>query len=79
MKPSNTRKPRPTGDRDTAQNKNSAVTVSHLAREILGMVIAALIFAASVWTSVFGATGQFGPGPEISINERLAAGGIDGR
>ena len=77
MKPSETRKPRPTGNRDTAQNKNSADTVSRFVREILGTILAAAIFAASVWTSVFGMTGQFGPPTEVGFT--LAGVGADER
>ena len=62
-----------------AQNKNSAVTVSHLFREFIAILAVGAMVGVMFWTSVFGATGQFGPGPEISINERLAAGGDDGR
>ena len=60
-----------------ASNRNSADTVSRFVREILGMVIAAAIFAASVWSSVFGMTGQFGPTPEVGFT--LAGVGADER
>ena len=52
-----TRKPCPgaanTGSR--ANTKNSKVIIT----EILGTLMAALIFAASMWSSVFGMTGAF--------------------
>ena len=60
-----------------ASKKNSNETISHLAREILGTLLAAAIFAASVWTSVFGMTGQFGPTPDVSFT--LAGVGADGQ
>ena len=62
---------------DKAQRKNSTDTLSRIAREFIGMAIAAAIFAASVWTSVFGMTGQFGPTPEVGFT--LAEVGADGR
>ena len=62
---------------DKAQRKNSADTLSRFAREFIGMAIAAAIFAASVWTSVFGMTGQFGPTPEVGY--MLAEVGADER
>ena len=43
------------------------VPSTRLAREIISMVLAALIFAASVWTSVFGMSGQFGPTHEAGV------------
>ena len=60
-----------------AGKKNSTATLSRITREILGTLLAALIFAASVWTSVFGMTGQFGPGPEAGFT--LAGVGADGQ
>ena len=60
---------RPGTARDSTGPKirNSNETISHLAREILGTLLAAAIFAASVWSSVFGMTGQFGPTPEVGF------------
>ena len=62
---------------DKAQRKNSNATLSQITREILGTLLAAAIFAASVWTSVFGMTGQFGPTQEVGY--MLAEVNQDGR
>ena len=62
---------------DKAQRKNSNETLSQITREILGTLLAAAIFAASVWSSVFGMTGQFGPTPEAGFT--LAGVGADER
>ena len=64
---------------DKAQRKNSNETISHLAREIVAIVTIGLMVGTMFWSAVFGMTGNLGPGPDISINERLAAGGSDGR
>jgi hypothetical protein len=56
-----------------AIKKVSAVNSTTLAREIIGMAIAAAIFAATMWSSVFGMSGGFDH-PEAVI---VAAGVAD--
>ena len=60
-----------------ASKKNSTATLSRITREILSTLLAALIFAASVWSSVFGMTGQFGP--TLEVGYMLAGVGADDR
>ena len=70
---------RPGTARDSTGPKirNTNETISHLAREILGTLLAALIFSASVWSSVFGMAGQFGP--TLEVGYMLAGVGADGQ
>jgi hypothetical protein len=75
--PQKRRSPESAPHRFRAQSKNSPDTLSRSAREIAATILAAVIFAASVWSSVFGMTGQFGPTPEVGY--KLAGVGADGR
>ena len=62
-----------------AIRKNSTVTLSRLVREVVATLTIGAMVATMLWSSVFGMSGNFGPGPEITINERLVAGGEYGR
>lgn len=62
-----------------ASKKKSTATLSRITREIAAILAIGAMVGVMFWQSVFGMSGQFGPGPDISINERLAAGGADGR
>lgn len=73
-----TRKPVPR-DRRPAIKNTSRVTVSRFVREVVATLTIGMMVATMLWSSVFGMSGNFGPGPEITINERLAAGGEYGR
>jgi hypothetical protein len=73
-----TRKPVPR-DRRPAIKNTSTVTLSRLVREVVATLTIGAMVATMLWSSVFGMSGNFGPGPEITINERLAAGGGNGR
>lgn len=55
--------PRQAGTAPRAKFKNSNSILS----EILGTLMAALIFAASMWSSVFGMADDFTSGPAISF------------
>lgn len=70
------------GSANTTRAKSETSTAANftrIVREIVAVLTVGAMMATMFWTSVFGMTGQFGPGPEISINERLAAGGDDGQ
>ena len=75
MTTSEKRKPRQTGNHDAAQNQIQQRHSTTQFREFISMILAALIFAASVWSSVFGMTGQFGPTSEVI--GMMAGGGSD--
>ena len=60
-----------------AKSKNSAETISHLAREIAAILAVGAMVGVMFWQSVFGMTGQFGPGPEVGYT--LAGVGADER
>lgn len=62
-----------------AIRKNNTDTLSRLTREVVATLAIGVMVATIMWTSVFGMSGNFGPGPEITINEQLAAGGEYGR
>ena len=62
MEASKRRRPVPYHEKPAPKNKQSQY--SRIASEILSMILAALIFSASVWTSVFGASGGFAPTQE---------------
>ena len=70
-----------TAANSTEARKHSTGTKStSIVREIAAVLTVGAMMATMFWTSVFGMTGQFGPGPEITVNERLAAaGGADGQ
>lgn len=59
-----------------APQKKQQTQYTAVVREILGTVLAALIFAASVWTSVFGMSGDSG---HIETGFTLAGVATDGR
>lgn len=77
--PQKRRSPASAPHTDQAQRKNSTATLSRITREIAAILAIGAMVGTMFWTSVFGMTGNLGPGPDISINERLAAGGSDGR
>ena len=61
------RKPRPTGDRDTAQRKNSNATLSHHFREAVATIAIGAMLGVMFWQSVFGMVDDFTSGPAISF------------
>jgi hypothetical protein len=63
------RRPAPYHEKPASKNKRHHST---LVREFIGMAIAALIFAATMWSSVFGMSGGFAPTSEVV----LAAAGV---
>ena len=79
MKPSETRKPRPTGNRDTAQNKNSADTVSRFVREIAAIVTIGLMVGTMFWSAVFGMAADLASGPITPIGYSVAEVNQNGR
>ena len=66
-------------DRRPAIKNTSGNSLSRSVREVVATLTIGAMVATMLWTSVFGMSGNFGPGPEITINERLAAGGEYGR
>jgi hypothetical protein len=57
MEASKRRKPVPHHEKPASKNKRQQY--SRIAQEVVSMILAAAIFTASVWTSVFGAAGVF--------------------
>ena len=52
-----------------AQKKSTAAKFTRIASEILGMILAALIFASVMLTSVFGMSGGFDQPVAIQVAE----------
>ena len=70
------RKPRPTGDRDTAQKKTNARHCS-LFREVISIAIVGVLLAVLMVDSIVGMSSGFAPSSEVVL---MTAGvGDDGR
>jgi hypothetical protein len=67
MGPSNRRKPRPTGDRDTAkmQKQHTNITASWAIREAVSAITLGALFGVIFWSCVLGMSGNFGPGKGV--------------